>query len=155
MSGIINLIKSLVGGIFSFLGGFFSKKAPAVEGVSNSPSKKGKSGYFLEFDDSQSAKPAVANAASAKTTAAIVESGNGKAPTQTKKSTGKENLASAKASNGTPASTTATKAPATVVAAPASEVGFATKYPIPMSSGGRRLPGANMNSYLDMARQMK
>ncbi|PZV15221.1 MAG: hypothetical protein DCF22_07585 [Leptolyngbya sp.] len=166
MSGIINFIKNLVGGIFSFLGGFFSKKTPAIEGVSNPPSRKSKSGYFLELDDSQSAASAVTSAVLApvnQMVEAIADSGNGAAPTQAQKSTRKEQLAAAKASNGNAASATAAKASskpesvpvAAIASAPVSEVGFATKYPIPLSSGGRRLPGANMNSYLDMARQMK
>ncbi|MEX0267846.1 hypothetical protein AB3R30_01765 [Leptolyngbyaceae cyanobacterium UHCC 1019] len=156
MSGIINFIKNLVGGIFDFLGGLFSKK-PALEGGTNQSGKKGNSGYFLEFADSQSANPAAANPSAA------ISSGNGAAPTEPKKSTRKEQLAAAKAaSNSNSATTTtATKAPAkpksvpveAVVTVP-SEVGFASKYPIQIS-GGRRRPGANMNSYLDMARQMK
>lgn len=163
MNGIINLLKNIVGGIFSFLSGLFGKKTPAIEGASNPSSKKSKSGYFLEFDDSKSAVSAVTSAVMAPVTqlvGAIADSGNGTAPTQTKKTTRKEKLA-AKASNGNSASTTATKAPSepksvpveAVVTVP-SEVGFATKYPIQIS-GGRRRPGANMNSYLDMARQMK
>ncbi len=157
MSGIINLIKNLVGGIFGFLGGLFGKKTPAIEGVSNPASKKSNSGYFLELDDSKSAKPAVESPS-----AAIVSSENGTASTQPKKSSRKEQLEAAKAANGKSASTPAAKAPAkpasvpvTVASAPATEVGYATKYPLPVSSGGRRLPGANMNSYLNMARQMK
>lgn len=39
MSGMINFLKNLVGGIFSFFGGFFSKKT-AIEGGSNQPRKK-------------------------------------------------------------------------------------------------------------------
>jgi gas vesicle protein len=35
------------------------------------------------------------------------------------------------------------------------ETTFAPKYLIPNNSNGRRRPGANMNSYLDMARQVK
>lgn len=156
MSGIINFIKNLVGGIFSFVSGIFNKK-PALEGGSNQSGKKGNSGYFLEFDDSQSAKPAAVNPPAA------IASGNGAAPTQPKKSTRKEQLAAAKAaSNGNSAATPNTeKAPAKPKSVPVeamvtvpSEVGFASKYPIQIS-GGRRRPGANMNTYLDMARQMK
>jgi hypothetical protein len=41
--------------------------------------------------------------------------------------------------------------------AAATETNFATKYLVPSAgtSNGRRLPGPNMNSYLDMARQVK
>jgi len=161
MSGIINFLKNLVGGIFGFFGGFFGKKA-ALEGGSNQPSKKSNSGYFLELDDSKLPEPVLAIAATVMSSAeAIADAVNGKAPTQPKKTTRKEKLAAAKASNGSSASITAEKAPSepksvpvdSVMAVP-SEVGFATKYPIQIT-GGRRRPGANMNSYLDMARQMK
>jgi hypothetical protein len=37
----------------------------------------------------------------------------------------------------------------------ATETNFATKYLITPSSGGRRRPGANMSSFLDMAGQVK
>jgi len=60
----------------------------------------------------------------------------------------------------TPAVTeTAPAAKATTPAAPKltvqKETNFATKYLIWPSSGERRRPGANMNSFLDMARQVK
>ena len=161
MSGIINFIKNLVGGIFSFFGGFFGKKT-AIEAGSNQPRKKSNSGYFLELDDSKLAEPILAIAATVMSSAeAIADSVNGKAPTESKKTTRKEKLAAAKASNGNSASKTAETAPSEPKSVPVeavitvpSEVGFATKYPIQIS-GGRRRPGANMNSYLDMARQMK
>jgi hypothetical protein len=163
MSGIINFIKNLVGGIFGLLGGLFGKKAPAIEGVSNQPSKKNNSGYFLELDDSQAAKSIAASSepipvkAATEAVAEAATSTNGKTPAEPKKSTRKEKLAAAKASNGAaakPVEPESVPVAAVVPAAPL-EVGFATKYPIPASSGGRRRPGANMNSYLDMARQMK
>lgn len=161
MSGIINFLKNLFGGIFGFVSGLFSKKTPAIEGGSNQSSKKSNSGYFLELDNSKLAKPVNAIAATVMSSAeAIADSANGKAPTEPKKTTRKEKLA-AKASNGNSASTTAAKLPSEPKSVPVesvmsvpSEVGFATKYPIQIS-GGRRRPGANMNSYLDMARQMK
>ncbi|AFZ60906.1 hypothetical protein H6G54_22760 [Anabaena cylindrica FACHB-243] len=58
----------------------------------------------------------------------------------------------------------ATKAKAEPAKAPAvkpepakvpDETTFAPKYLVPSSSNGRRRPGANMNTYLDMARQVK
>ncbi|MBD2294072.1 hypothetical protein H6G06_11355 [Anabaena sphaerica FACHB-251] len=44
---------------------------------------------------------------------------------------------------------------APVQPAVATETTFAPKYLVPSSSGIRRRPGANMSSYLDMARQAK
>lgn len=47
------------------------------------------------------------------------------------------------------------KAPAVAAKAQPTETTFAPKYLIPTSTNGRRRPGANMNSFLEMARQVK
>ncbi|MER3492906.1 MAG: hypothetical protein C4323_11565 [Mastigocladus sp. ERB_26_2] len=47
------------------------------------------------------------------------------------------------------------KAPAVAAQAQPTETTFAPKYLIPTSTNGRRRPGANMNSFLEMARQVK
>ncbi|PMB26923.1 hypothetical protein [Fischerella thermalis] len=47
------------------------------------------------------------------------------------------------------------KAPAVAAKAQPKETTFAPKYLIPTSTNGRRRPGANMNSFLEMARQVK
>ncbi|MGM3306873.1 hypothetical protein ACSQ6I_13045 [Anabaena sp. WFMT] len=71
--------------------------------------------------------------------------------------------AKAPAAKAKPVATKATAEPAKAPAAKAepakaavpTETTFAPKYLVPSSSNGRRRPGANMNTYLDMARQVK
>jgi hypothetical protein len=147
MSGLINLIKSIFGGIFSFIGGLFGGKKAAIESANGDAPKVRKSkGYFLELDEAaQTAKP---NAS-----VAVAEKPVAEAPANTKQSTKKAELLAANGSK--PVATAPT--PVAVATAPQEPktVEFATKYLIPSSNGGRRRPGANMNSYLDMARGMK
>ncbi|WP_413171665.1 hypothetical protein [Anabaena azotica] len=94
-----------------------------------------KDGYYLELKEEVAetkpvaAKPAAAPAAKAEPA--------------------KVATASAKAE---PAKTT--KAAPAKPAAP-TETTFAPKYLMPSSSNGRRRPGANMNTYMDMAREVK
>jgi hypothetical protein len=172
MSGLINVIKNIFSGIFGFIGGLFGGKK-AIEG--NAPkSKKGNGGYFLEFDDSKSpSAPSPAPTTSTPeaepmtvATETIAEATNN-SDAQPAKSTRKEKLAALaagdKPATATPAAATAEappEAPATstptpaVTKAPVSETAFATKYLVPTNNGARRRPGANMSSYLDMARKM-
>ncbi|MTJ54398.1 hypothetical protein FJR38_17915 [Anabaena sp. UHCC 0253] len=53
-----------------------------------------------------------------------------------------------------PAAAKVTKAEPVKVSVP-KETNFATKYLIPTNNNVRRRPGVNMNSFLDMARQVK
>ncbi|NJR51312.1 MAG: hypothetical protein HC780_18780 [Leptolyngbyaceae cyanobacterium CSU_1_3] len=151
MSGLINLIKSIFGGIFSFIGGLFGGKKAAIESANGDAPKTRKStGYFLELDDTaQPAKPKTSVAVAEKPVAAD-------APETSKKSAKKAELLAA---NGSKPAETAPLPVASVAVAIAPKepqtVEFATKYLIPSGNGGRRRPGANMNSYLDMARDMK
>lgn len=64
-----------------------------------------------------------------------------------KKSQAASSLETASNSAATPAKNAQPQEPA--------EVNFATKYLIPSSTNGRRRPGANMNSFLEMARNVK
>ncbi|MER3478677.1 MAG: hypothetical protein C4287_22195, partial [Leptolyngbya sp. ERB_1_2] len=59
MGGVINLIKSLFSGIFSFIGGIFGGKK--------------KSGYFMELDETQTAKLESVKAQASDAKDAIVE----------------------------------------------------------------------------------
>jgi hypothetical protein len=125
---MFGFIKNLIGGIFGFIGGLFGKKDE----------------YYLELKEEAgetvpaAAKPAAAPAPAPATVAPA---------TVTK-------AKPAKATKAEPAKAAKVEPAAAKPAAPA-ETNFATKYLIPTSSGGRRRPGANMNSFLDMARQVK
>ncbi len=168
MSGLINFIKSLFSGIFGFFGGLLGgkKKTEALSGSEAKPAaKKSNSGFYLELDESkagaaQADSPAPAQTASGATTEAK--------PTEAQpaKTSRKEKLA-ALAEGRQPAAATPApaKAPTTkpaTAAAPAPkpatfepETEFATKYLVTNGSNSRRRPGANMSTYLDMARKMK
>jgi len=163
MSGLINVIKSLFGGIFGFIGGLFGGKK-AIDG--STPKAKKGNGYFLELDEAKTAPAASAPAAKPEaeqpmtvSQEAIAEaSNNGSQPAKT--STRKEKLAALAAADQPAAASATPTAPAApqpvpvAVANPVAEANFATKYLIPANNGTRRRPGANMSSYLDMARKM-
>ncbi len=148
MNSLINFIK----GIFEFIGGLFGGKKSANGAVSSA--KKGK-GYFLELDEAQTSSTAPTPAADPAPAAPAAAQ-----PTQT--TTRKEKLAAlaaqANAEAAPAAPAPAAPAPVAAKAAPtapvATETAFATKYLVPANSGSRRRPGANMSSYLDMARKV-
>ena len=146
MSSFVNFLKNLFSGLFSVLGGLLSskKKQDAIAGSAPAPKKSGKSGYFLELDEAKgtgsAATPAKAVAAP---TPAKAESTNG--------ATAKPAVAAAPKPAPKPVgANTALNLPQPTVTT------FAPKYLAPTgSSNGRRRPGANMSSFLDMARQVK
>ncbi len=129
IGGFINFIKGLFSGIF----GIFGKKSG------------GSSGYFLEMEDAKgtgSAPAAAPKAAPAKQAEPAPEAAAKAVATP----------APAKAEAPQPAPAAVAKAlnlPAPTV------TNFATDYLLPASSNSRRRPGANMSSFLDMARQTK
>ncbi len=155
MGGLIKLIKNFFSSIFSFLGGLVGGKK-SIEGSAPKPRKS--SGYFLEWDGAEAAKkPVVSTPEVAASPRSVTVTSDA---TQTSKPSSKrsEQLAAAAASNGaTTVQKSVEKAPAAVIVAskPEATVEFATKYLVPTSNSSRRRPGANMNSYLDMARGMK
>lgn len=159
MSGLINFIKSLFSGIFGFVGGLLgSKKGSDSAAITPAKSKKKSNGFYLELDDatsngssaapSQPAAPAAAPATAEKT--------------EKKSSKRAEQLAAAaKAENGGVKPAAPAKSPEPVTVAKALNLpeptvtNFATDYLLTNGNNGRRRPGANMSSYLDMARQVK
>lgn len=151
MSSFVNFLKNLLSGLFSAIGGLFnSKKKPdAIEGSAPTPRKARNSGYFLELDEAKGVGSAAAPAKAATVSPAK--------PAQTSAKSESNNGASAK-----PAVVREPKAPKPVGANAAVNLPqptittFAPKYLAPTgSSNGRRRPGANMSSFLDMARQVK
>jgi hypothetical protein len=181
MGGLVNLIKNLFSGIFGFLGGLVGGKKASSGAQPKISKKKGKDGFFLEMDESAVeqaaaaiAKPVQSVVATVATTTAAVseavsdvvaESKSGKKPSRKEqlaalaKASEKPKLAESNGSVKTaPAKAEAQKpvavAPAPAPAAPP-ETAFASKYLVSPSVAPRRRPGANMSSYLDMARTMK
>jgi hypothetical protein len=131
MSGLINFIKSIFGGIF----GLFSKKEESSTATPKSKAKKS-SGYFLEAEDAAGTgvQPAAAVAVAA--------------PPATKKAAPTKPAAPAKAPEPVAAANPLNLPKPTVTT-------FAPDYLMPASTNGRRRPGANMASFLTMAKQVK
>lgn len=167
MGGVFNLIKKLFSGILSFIGGIFGGN---------------KSGYYMELDESQLPKPIAkakeaieSKAEDAKSAVAAVEAtarstANSVADSVKETATATEETAKtavkSKAKKVEPI--TAEKAetngsvngakppvPADTLNLPQPTVSFATEYLVPKPTNTRRRPGANMNSYLEMAKSVK
>jgi hypothetical protein len=122
---MLGFIKNLFAGIFSFIVGLLSGK------------KKSGNGYFLELstDETSEIKSVASNDAQNATKVGKPESAPKSDVVEVAKKTAKVQPAK----------------PALPV-----ETSFASKYLLSSgSSNGRRLPGANMNIYLEMAREIK
>ncbi|MBW4690243.1 MAG: hypothetical protein KME27_00590 [Lyngbya sp. HA4199-MV5] len=158
MSSFVNFLKNLLSGLSSFVGGLFSKKEKAaIAGTESKPRKAKNSGYFLELDDAKGIGNSVA--APAKAAVAAVKSEVGKATAKPEPA----KVEAAKPTQTTKVAATAEKVEPKPAAANAAlnlpqptVTTFAPNYLAPTgSSNGRRRPGANMSSFLDMARQVK
>ncbi|GAB4132937.1 MAG: hypothetical protein Fur0046_03220 [Cyanobacteria bacterium J069] len=151
----MGLIKKLLGGLFSFLGGLGK-----LLGLGKS------SEYFLEAEPANDAAPAAltapaaaaaapAKAAAAKTAAAPAETAVAASPALDAATPAAE----VKTNGKTPALAAAAPAPAPKAApepAPAAEQTFAPNFVLLNSGrGGRRRPGPSLNPFLDMARQVR
>lgn len=151
---MFGFIKNLFGGIFAFFGGLFGSKKSKAD--SSAPkARKGSGGYYIVLDEAQTAQSANGKQ-TAKAEAVKVEPAAKPEPAK----------ASAPAAAAKPAKVEAAPKPEPVKApAPATPSNgkspqltatFAPDYLLSLSStNGRRRPGANMNSYLELARQVK
>ncbi|MBR8835711.1 MAG: hypothetical protein DSM106950_17265 [Stigonema ocellatum SAG 48.90 = DSM 106950] len=158
---MIGFIKNLISGIVNFFSGLFGGK---------------KSSFYLELkEDAEAALDEAKSAASNAKKAVETAASNTKKAAETAASNTKKAVESVKetapaASNGkktAPAKVELVQTAKGVKAEPAKkakastpeqpqETTFAPKYLIPTNSNGtRRRPGANMSSFLDMARQVK
>ncbi len=159
MGGLIKLIKNFFSGILSFLSGLVGSKKSI-----DAPKTRRSPGYFLELHEDEIPKAAISKptAEIISTPTVLAASNETKLAPKKKSSERSDKLETAtsdsNSSNGSGGSVSVVeKAPVAVAVAPKPEasVEFATKYLVPTSNGSRRRPGANMNSYLDMARDMK
>jgi hypothetical protein len=158
---MFGFIKNLFGGIAAFFSGLFSGKK-SKDGESAPKAKKSK-GYFLELDDSGSAssapeakksEPIKAKAAapakqaesSSKSAVATLE--RPKTSTVNEVPSGNEKV-KIQAQPNPPAAATNGKV------SPQAESTFAPNYLMPTPTKSRRRPGANMEMFRDMARQVK
>ncbi|WP_017714763.1 hypothetical protein [Kamptonema formosum] len=127
---MFDFIKNFFGGIFSFFGKLFGFN---------------KSEYVLEFDSGSGTVPAAKGqpAEPAKTQPAKPAAPEAKAKAEPAPAKPAQSAAPAKESKPQPPK----------AAEPAG--GFATSYLVSTSTSTRRRPGANMNSFLNMATQVK
>jgi hypothetical protein len=162
MSGLINLIKGLFSGIFGFLSGLLGlkKKDASLQAASEQSSpqpKKSSNGFYLEVDDAKGTGNSPTPGKPPETAAASATAGK----SEKKPSKRAAQLAAAKAESGAAKPAEPAKAPEPVAVAKALNMPqptvttFATDYLLTNSSNGRRRPGANMASYLDMARKVR
>lgn len=155
MSGFLNIFKNLFSGIFGFLGGLLGGKS--------------KDGFYLELKEESDTAPVVRAApVKAEPVAAPVAAAPATSKSAAKvskaKSTRAEKLAALAAKDAGEAKSAAPAAVATVLNLPGPTVTqapkepaiktFADTYLLPLATPSRR-PGANMSSFLDMARQVK
>lgn len=150
MSRLINVFKSLFGGIFAFLGGLLGGKQSQDTSAETAPKVRKSKGYFLELEDAQGVKRPPAEPAAPKAApAASVPAPAAPAPAPVATTNGS-------APKAEPVKVAEPAATAKALNLPQPTVtNFATDYLITTSNNGRRRPGANMSSFLDMARQVK
>ena len=175
-------IKKILNGIVSFFLGFFSGKK-SLEGKPDKPRKR--NGYFLELEETEvpkelkAAAKSIASAtnevkakASELVTAATAKEPDSNAqavpvkaePAKAEKVKTADAAAPTKAEVELVQTAEGVKAQAVKPTKPVKAIAdsngkaastFAPKYLIPSASNSRRRPGANMSSFLDMARQVK
>jgi hypothetical protein len=173
---MFGFIKKLFGGIFAFLGGLIGGKKAEGEASGTpqiAPPAKAKKtkGYYLELDetgntklDVTALKPELAKAA-----VALIEKqpepvkaavATAPAPAKAEAAAPEKKLKTAKAKapaeaeNGKVKIEAQPNPPAETNGKAADQATFAPNYLMPTTSGRRR-PGPNMNTFLDMARQAK
>jgi phage protein D len=144
MSGLFNFIKGLFAGIFAFFGGLFGGKkaseSTTLEAATKSATRKN-SAYFLELDEAKGG-----GTVEPKTSVQTVEKPQPAAAAPAKAAPAVQTVEPVKQPQPVSASNGAVQAPATF--APDSLLSLS-------ATNGRRRPGANMNYFLNMARQTK
>lgn len=136
---MFGFIKKLFGGIMNFLGGLFGSKKTQEQPAANQKKKQG--GYYLELDESQGKNGEGATPPSVTTPTALKQSPT--SPTPAPQPTLESTTASMNGKREkTPAPGEDTET-------------FAPKYLMPQATRGRRRPGPNMNTFRDLARQVK
>ncbi len=154
---MIGFVKNLITGILDFFIGLLRGKKPQLAELDPKPQElpgkvtgktKRRSGFYLELDEdhaSTPAQPPVAVTPKPEVKIPVVATTPAKTPVATAKTELVQTATSVKVE---PAKPTIPQEPV--------ETTFAPKYLAPNgSSNGRRRPGANMGSYMDMARDVK
>ncbi len=159
MGALVNVFKSLFGGILGFLGGLLGgnkDKAAAKKG------KKGKDGFFMEADEASMEEiPAAAPvmAAAVEEAAPAVKAAKGKKDKTAVKA------APAKAAAASPRMMTPEELIVAAVqpkpveamasATAGGTAGFATQYMVPTLTSGRRSPGPSLKGFKTMAKEIR
>lgn len=157
---MIRFIQNLLGSLFSFLIGLFRGRKAQDNQASLAPNRK-KSGYFMEYEDGQSASNGQAASAqpaakpeepAAKPVAVVSQpSASDPSPAPAKLEAAKPSLEPAK-----PAKTEGSIAINNNGQQPQPTATFAPTYLMSTrTAGDRRRPGPNMNYFMDMARTVK
>ena len=128
---MFGFIKNLFAGIFGFFGSLFGSK---------------KSGYFLDLEEGQGKKPAKAEPTAAKAEPAKVE---------TPKTAPKESKVEASPKPKPEPAKVPVATNGKVSGAVAPVLTFAPDHLMPTPTASRRLPGPSLNSFREMARQVK
>jgi hypothetical protein len=154
---MFGFIKKLISGILAFISGLFAgKKADAEQSGAGKAIKKS-SGYFLELDEAKSNGQSPAKTAAptpAKTEAAPAKAESASTPAQPAKAEAvKAAPAKAEPVKAVAQSTNGSKPAIAATPAPTATAAFASTPTVPNTFGDRRRPGANMDYFLDMARQ--
>jgi len=154
---MFGFIKKLISGILAFISGLFAgKKADAEQSGAGKAIKKS-SGYFLELDEAKSNGQSPAKTAAptpAKTEAAPAKAESASTPAQPAKAEAvKAAPAKAEPVKAIAQSTNGSKPAIAATPAPTATAAFASTPTVPNTFGDRRRPGANMDYFLDMARQ--
>lgn len=158
---MFGFISKLFSGISAFLGGLFGGKKSQA-GASAPQAKKSK-GYFLELDETGSTKPATGakkpEPAKAETQAPATQAEPAKAAVATEE---KPKAEPAKASENGKANEIKVEAQPNPPAAPNNgrvepQAGttFAPTYLTPTATSSRRRPGPSLDTFRDLARQVK
>lgn len=173
---MFGFIKKLFGGIFAFIGGLFGGKKSEDE-ASTAPKIKKSKGYFLELDEAGNAiaqAPAKLAQAPAKLVEAVkseltpddkkpepvkaalakAEPPKAEAPAPAKKP--EPTKATSESKNGKVKIEAQPNPPAPVNNGKAQgDPTFAPNYLLPTASNSRRRPGPSLDTFRDMARQVK
>ncbi|HEY9651611.1 MAG TPA: hypothetical protein V6C95_13170 [Coleofasciculaceae cyanobacterium] len=168
---MFGFIKKLFGGVFAFLGGLFGGKKSKDSEASAPKAKKSKGGFYLELDDTGNVKSETAEAKkpeSAKLKLATAEPPKAEAPAPAPAAPAPVPVAAPAATtpadanlNGRVETVVVEQRPSQPVAAtngkaPAqAESTCAPQYLTPVSTGSRRRPGPSLDTFRNMARQVK
>lgn len=162
---MFDFIKNFFSGIAAFFSGLFGGKKSQNDG-STAPQVKKAKGYFLELDETGNTKQALqAKQPEPKKTEAASEV---KQPEPTPTASAVATLEPPKAEAKPEAKKTAAAAATVKIEAqpnppvasngkvePQAELTFAPNYLLPKASNSRRRPGPSMDTFRDMARQVK